>query len=885
VRRSSSESPRRFWFLRRRPDEIGAELDEEFDAHLAMQIDALTEQGWTADDARKEAQRRFGDRERATHYCRNEDLMKDTTTQRRLGLIDLLQDTRICVRGLVRSPVLSLTILLTVGMGIGATTAMSAVIDAVFLRPLPYASADRIFRIYTTTVGNQYGLSVVDYLAIERQQTVFDAVAGFANRTVTFSSGGSGHAVEARLVSWRYFDVLGLQTEIGRGFTEADGREDTAPSVVVSHAFWTDHLGSRTDMVGQPLRFDGVDYLLAGVLSPTVGPLERGRQVFISARWTEPRRRGPFFITALGRLRAGVDEGAALSELGLISKQLFPVWRSSYQDERATWTLMDLKTLVLGDVDIKAMTGMAAAAVFVLWLIACANASSLLLARVMSRRRELAVRAALGASGGRIIRLLLAEGVLLAIGSAIIGLVVAAAGTRLVSVGGVGYVPRAEAIALDAHALAVLAVVTVISAALFALIPALHGVGGPMAQSMGLANRSATESKKARHLRRLLVAMQFAITTPLLIAATLLVVSLYRLQQVDLGFDARRVVTGAIQLPGGQYQGADRLDVWWHTLEERLRVMPGVTGVSLADSRPPSDASNFNNFQLEDSPEARGESQPVTAWIGVTPGHFAALGQSVLAGQVFDARATDDPVVVVDRTWANRFFPGERAVGKRLKSGGCTACPWTTVIGVVSDVKYAGLSQAEGGTAYWPIRGQHSRYVIVRASGTAAALGPEMRKVIAELDPSAALSSVATIDELVSTSLEVPRSLSLLIGVLAVIALVLSMTGIYGVMAHHVQQHSRDMGIRVALGGTRTAVGRLTLTQGLNVVAVGVASGVAIALLLTRLMTTLLFGTNPLDPWVFAGVASLMGAIALLACAIPTIRVLRLNPADVLRAE
>lgn len=879
--RPPEDSPRRFWFLRRRQADITADLNEEFDAHTSMHVDALKEQGWTEADARREVHRRFGDRERAMRYCRREDTMKDNDIRRRLGINDWLQDARVCLRGLMRAPILSLTILLTVGLGIGATTAMSAVIDAAFVRPMPYANADRIFRIHTTTVGNQYGLSVVDYLAIERQQTRFDAVAGYVDRSVTFSSGAMGQAVQARVVSWRYFDVLGMQPEIGRGFTEAD-----EPVVIVSHAFWTDQLGGRVDAIGQALRFDGIDYRLAGVLPAVVGPLERGRQAFLSVHWTEPRRRGPFFITALGRLRPGVDRGAALSELAVINTQLFPVWRSTYQDERATWTLMDLKALALGDVDVKPMAGMAAAAVFVLWLIACANASSLLLARVTSRRKELAVRAALGASAGRIVRLLLAEGALLAMGSAAIGIGVAAVATKVLSVAGVGYIPRAEDIALDARALAVLASVTALSGVLFACIPALHGVGGPVAQSMRLSNRSATESRGARRARRWLVATQFAITTPLLIAAALLMLSLYRLQQVDLGFDTRSVVTGTVQLPGALYQGADRLDVWWKSLEEQLRALPGVSSVALADSRPPRDASNFNNFQLEQAPETRGESQPVTAWISVSPEYFATLGQAIVAGRVFDVQpAANEPLIVVDSTWARRFFPNESAVGKRLKSGGCTDCPWTTVIGVVSDVKYAGLGAPETGTVYAPIRGQQSRYVIVRASGRAAALGPAMRRAIGALEPAAALSAVATIDELVDTSLQVPRSLSLLIGVLAIIALVLSTIGIYGVMAHHVQQHARDIGIRLALGGTRLAVGRLTMIRGMSVVAAGVGVGLALALLLTRLMATLLFGTDPLDPWTFVGVAGALLGIALFACAVPTVRALRFDPATVLRSE
>ncbi len=283
-----------------------------------------------------------------------------------------------------------------------------------------------------------------------------------------------------------------------------------------------------------------------------------------------------------------------------------------------------------------------------------------------------------------------------------------------------------------------------------------------------------------------------------------------------------------------------------------------------------------------------GQPQPVTPWVSVTPGYFRTLGQTLLDGRLLDDRDAEGlrgDVVVVDRSWAARFFPGERAVGQRLRSGGCTTCPLTTVVGVVSDVKYAGLDQPEAGTVYAPVAGQQSRYLLVRAADDVGPVSAALRQAIREVDPSVALSSVASADDLVSRSLRIPRSLSLLIGALALAALLLSTIGIYGVMTHHVQQHARDMSIRLALGGSPSLVGRIVIGQGMTVVVGGVLAGVALALGLTRLMSSLLFGISATDPWAFGAVAATLLLMALGACALPTVRAMRVDPAIVLRGE
>jgi putative ABC transport system permease protein len=688
-------------------------------------------------------------------------------------------------------------------------------------------------------------------------------------------------------VTWTYFRLLGIAPAIGRDFTEQDGLAGSPRAVVVSHGLWERRLGSRQDVVGQPLRLDGADYTVAGILPPRLGPLERRQDFFIASQWSTPRRKGPFFITTLGRLRGGVSRSAAASELHAINRRLFPLWKSSYQDDRATWNLMDLKAFVAGD--IHAVAGVALAAVALVWLIATANAANLLVARVTSRRRELAVRAALGASRGRVVRYLLAESALLAIGAAAVGLSLAWGGVRLLHTAGATYFPRTQEMGLHGPVLWLLAAVTIASGVLFGLVPALYGAGGPVDESLRSMGRSATGSLAVRRLRRGLVASQFAIATPLLVVAGLLFVSLNELRRVDLGFDTRNVLTGAVQLPAAQYPASASV-VFWEELKRRVETLPGVSAVAFADGRPPDGVNNFNNFDLEDQPTPSGQSQPVTPWVAVTPEYFRVLGLPLLEGRLLDerdARTQNLEAVVVDRAWATRFFPNESAVGKRLRSGGCTQCPWTAVVGVVSQVKYAGLDKPDEGTVYTPLgRGLSPfRYVVARTAADPQMVLPAVRQVVRDLDPTLPFSDTATMEEMVARSLERPKSLSMLVGGFAVVALVLSAIGIYGVMAYYVQQHTKDISIRLALGGSPRDVLRLVVTQGMQVVATGVVVGVVVAFVGTRLMSTVLFGVGATDTVTFAAAGTFLLAVALLACFVPANRATKLQPATVLRNE
>jgi putative ABC transport system permease protein len=876
--------PRRpFWYLRRPRRVVRADIDEEIRVHLEMRSDALQRDGMAADEARREALRRFGDVEAARKYCESQHTHKETAMHRRLMWQDVFGDVRVAVRSLLRVPVLTLTIVATVGLGIGATTVIFSGVNAALLRPLPYADPERLAWIYLDSPPFMFRFSVADYLALESQQTQFERVAGFTSRSMTFSDGTSASLLTGRQVSWTYFGVLGVTPALGRDFTADDGRPGSPPAVIVSHAFWQQRLGARADVVGQPIRLDGAEYALTGVLPPGLGPLERRQEFFIAAQFATPPRRGPFPYWVIGRLRPGVDHAAAASELGAIAGRLFPIWRSSYQDEKATWSLLDLEQQLVGGF---ATTGaLALAAVALVWLIACANASSLLVARVTSRQRELAVRAALGASRARVIRHLLVESAVLASGAAVLAGGLAWLGVGLLRDVGASYFPRTQEIAFDGPVLALLAALTVMSALVFGLIPALQTARGSDREVLTAGERSSTGGVAARRLRRVLVGSQFAIATPLLIVAALLLVSLDAMRTVDLGFDGRPLITGSIRLPGALYRDAAAA-TYWSELQRRLQALPGVAGVAFSDSRPPDTASNINNFDLEQFPTPPGESQPATPFVAATPEFPAVFGLQLLEGRwltAFDAERETLESVVVDRAWARRFFPNESAVGKRFKEGGCTECPWTAVVGVVSDVQYVGLDQPNLGTVYTPMQPGLTRFVALRAHADPAALAPVLGEVMRELDPAVPLTDMATIDELVDQSLQQPQALSLLVAAFASVALLLSLVGIYGVMAYYVQQHAKEIGIRLALGGSAGAVLRMIVGQGMTVVSLGVVAGLLIALAATRLVSSLLFGVGARDATTYAAVGLFLALAALVACLLPARRAVRLEPAMVLR--
>jgi putative ABC transport system permease protein len=792
----------------------------------------------------------------------------------------LWRDLRFGVRGFLRAPALFATIIVTVGVGLGATTAMVGVVRAVLVSALPYADPSSLFWIYTDHPPFWFPFSVVDYRALEADHPAFAGVAGYQTRSATVSGSGEAERVTMRLVTGSYFPVLRQSPAFGRLLTPADDQSGEKV-VVLTSGYWHRRFGADPAVVGRAMTIDGVSHTIVGVLQPTTGPLEHDIALFAPARWPQPTRKGPFFIRVLGRLRPDVSRAAALETLHATDARLFPLWQSSYQDKKATWGMKDLKTQAMGDAATPLLVVLAAVACVL--LIACANAVNLLVARALDRGRELAIRGALGASRGRLLQQLLAETSALTLFAAAVGVAVAVAGIEVVRAYGGDYLPRVDEVHFGIVEAACLGLLAAISGVVIGLVPAIHSSRLRIGGALAAGGRSASDAPAARRLRRVLVAAEFALATPLIVAAVLVGASLNRLSTVDVGIDPGRLLTGNISLPAVRYPEQDGRQAFWDRAIERVRSLPGVEAAALADSRPPNEAGNQNNFDLEDHPALPGRNQPICTWVGVSPEFFATVGLRLERGRLLDTHSADDNVVVVDRAWADRFFPGEEVLGRRFKEGGCTTCDWTVVVGVVGNVKWAGLDAREDGTVYAPLVGPSSAFLVVRTAGAPATLAPSLRQAVRSLDTQLALSGVMTGIDLVSDSLSQPRYLTVVIGMFAVTALVLAIIGVYGVMAHFVQQHARDIGIRLALGGDPARVRRMVVGQGLTFVGAGVVAGIAAALLASRLLAALLFGVSATDIRTIVGVPAALTLVAIVACSIPARRAARVDPAQILR--
>jgi predicted permease len=760
--------------------------------------------------------------------------------------------------------------------------------------PLPYVGSERLVRIYHAIGQNRWNLSVVDFEAIESQQTQFEGVAAYSSGERTLTSGDVVERVRVRAVTAGWFELLGIRAVQGRTFAAAEGEYGAPSTAVVSWGFWQRYMGEDASVLGRPIRLDGQDFTVIGILPREVGPLEERFDVFPVLQFEPPSRKGPFTLTVIGRTRSGVDAAVAAAELGSINRRIFPIWQSSWPDTQSTWGMMPLDEFVVGR--FRTLLLVLLGAVALMLVVASTNAAGLLTARATQRRTELATRVALGASRLRLVRSLVTESVLLACGGAALGLVLAGTAMRAIRAAGPDLLPRAGHIHFDNAVLGFAALLTFGSLVVFGIIPAIQWMGlrSGIGHTLRASGRTATEAASAHKVRRALVASQFAIAVPLLAGAALLAHSFARLQRVDPGFDADHVLTLAVARPAAN--DGSVADAFWEQLLERVGAVPGVLAAGLNTGRPPREANNINNFDPLDRPTPVGETEPLAVWLVASPGYFEALRIGLVSGRMFDERDRPDmssTSALVDETWAHNVYPGDDPIGRQLYEGGCKSaeCNIVTVVGVVEDVRYLGLDDAQTGaavgTVYVPPTQwfASSYYLHVRASGEALPLLGAIRAIVHELDPAIPITDIATGHELIDAALAAPRNLAGVVIAFAAVALLLAMIGIYGVMSYFVHEHRKDIGIRLALGGRPAEVLGLVLGRGMKPVLAGTAIGFAIAIGVTRFITRLLFTVSPNDPATLGIVALAMLGTAVAACWLPARHAARLDPAEVLRNE
>lgn len=808
----------------------------------------------------------------------------------------LWRDVRYGARSLRRAPGFTTVATITLALGIGATTAMFSVLDAVLLRPLPFAHPDQLVRVFATygsTPGTLQSLSVADFLALRDDARAFSSIASFRVPSDGFSylAADRPERVYGSIVSADFFSTLGVQPAIGRAFRSGDDTQGAPPLVVLSDAFWRRRLGSDRAVIGKSLEIQGRPTTVIGVMSPKVWyPRGDRAELWLNDTFPAPQRRGPFGLAVLAREKPGVTAAQRHALVAQVAAEV----RARFPGGPDRWTFVEQSLSQRFSGPLRPALLMLMGAVVVVLLIACVNVTNLMLARATSREGELAVRTALGASRAVLVRQLLIEGALLALLGGALGVLVAIWGVRvLTSVAPDSlFVLRDFDTGVDARVLALAAAATLGSVLLFALAPAILGASARAIGVVREAVRGGTDAPSRRRLRSALVAAEFALSLVLLVGAGLLIRSLSKLRDVDTGVRGDGVVTASIALPAVRYAGTPQIVIFHDRLLADLRSRPGMEKVSASVGLPPDLFGSSSDFFVSSRPPADGESSPLADVLAVDGDYFAALGVPLLSGRIFDARDDSDAPnrVIVSDALARKYFPGANPVGERINVGGPGDGNAYTIVGVVGNVRYDGVAQAPSEAIYFPfVQGgmgaTPSFSVVARTRTSTDDAGRLVREAVHRIDPELAVANIRTVHELVEANVAADRFRTTLLAVFAALALVLAAVGIYGVMSYAVGRRSREIGIRLALGARAGAIHRLVLGEGLVVAGIGIALGLLASAALTHAVSTLLFEVSATDAATFIAVPALLLAIAALACFVPARRAARVDPSVTMRAD
>jgi len=800
-------------------------------------------------------------------------------------------EIRVAIRRLVQAPAFALIAIATLALGIGANAAIFSVVEAVLLRPLPYAEPDRLvvpWQDYSRRGGPETEwFSPGNFFDWRASNRTLEGMAVFGDWGPTLVGTGNAERLAGGAVSHGFFRVLGVEPVLGRAFRAEDDLPGAAPTVLISHGLWQRLLGGRDSVLGSSIVLDGEPQVIVGVLPAGFDfPLIGGSEIFRPLR-LDPvdAPRGSVFLRSVARLAPGVSLDQARQDLAAVAQRLE---REYPQDNTGVGAhVTTLRQQLVGNLKPALLTLLGA--VGLVLLIACVNLAGLLLVRFQGRSRERSVRRALGAGRWRLAAGVLAESTLLAGAGTAVGLMLAAWLVEGLYQLAPIPLPPAFRPTVNGTVIAFAIALAGVTAVLGALVPALSGGRADPARALREGGAGGGAGRRGHRLRSALVVGQVALAFTLLLVAGLLLRSFVELQRVDPGFDPGGVLTFRVAVPPSGYPEDPQVAAFYDRYLERLRASPGVDSVGMVSWMPMSGSDTDTSVVLEGEPAPEPGQAKVLWYRQVDPDYFRALGIDLVAGRTFTAgdSASAPRVVVLGEAAARRFFPQGEAVGKRLKPGGDPGAdePWWTVVGVVESVRHGGLDADPKLEMYLPHAQspRRSMTVVVRSQGPPEAQVPAARAALGELDPTLSLAAVGTARELVSASVALPRLLTLCTLSFGLVALLLAALGIYGVVAQVVGRRTRELGIRIALGAERAAVLRLVMTQGGVLVAVGLVAGLAGAALAGRWVRGLLFQVAPADPGTWLGAIGLLAAAALLATWLPARRATHLDPLTALR--
>ena len=801
----------------------------------------------------------------------------------------LFQDLRYGIRTLLKQPGFSMVAIIILALGIGASTAIFTVVNAALIRSLPYRAPEQLYHLWETTPQKEYArreFSYPDYQDYQQNQ-VFDGVAAYTGGGGILTGYGEPERIFSPGASANFFTTLGVEPFLGRTFQPGEDKPGAPRVVVLSYGWWQRRFGGDQNILGQSLTISGLPYTVVGILPPGFQFALRPADVWLPYQPGEAQltRRFMHGTNMIARLKSDVPLAQAQTAMSEIASRIEREHQASHAG--TTVTLIPLQEQMVGQV--KPILLLLLGAVGFVLLIACANVASLLLTRSLARQKEIAIRAALGAGRGRIVRQLLTESVLLSVAGGVAGLLIARWGID----GLVAVLPQTQLNALpflnnlhvDGGILAFACGLSLVTGVVFGLAPALQTARLDLQEALKEGGRSASSSGRQR-LRSTLVVTEIALAVVLLVGAGLMMKSLLRLLQVNLGFNPENVLTMTVALPTSKYSEPQRRIQFHTALQERISALPGVSSVGAVNILPLI-GGNTTRFTIEGDP-APPPGQEIEANIRVSDEHyFQTLGVPLLAGRFFDARDTADApdVVIINKSLADRVFAGRDPIGRRLNYGGNFDAE--VIVGVVGDVKITGLDDAIKPVVYNPLRqaAPLASGFVVRTQVDPAAVINAIRNECRALETDAALFNVRTVEEIMADSPATftRRLPALLIGIFAGVALLLAAVGIYGVVAYSVRQQTHDIGIRMALGAQVSDITKMVLRQGLALALAGIGVGTLAAIFLTRLLGSLLFEVKPSDPLTFVVVASVLCAVSLLACWVPARRAAKVDPLDALR--
>jgi predicted permease len=800
---------------------------------------------------------------------------------------EIFQDLRYALRQLRKSPGFTLFAGAALALGIGASTAVFNIADAVLLRPLSYRDPSRLVMIWEDDTA--YGFprnngSPFAFTQWKERSHVFEDMAALTHDSLNLTGHGTPEYLHTDTVTPNFFSVLGINAAQGRTFASDDGRPGAPLTVVLSYGLWARSFGARSQIIGQEVLLSNAKYTVIGVMPASFRFLDPEIDAWVPSQWTSDyihQRMNDHFLTMVGRLKSGISITRAANDMRGLGRELASdnIWDASA-------VLVPLREQISGDV--RQVILVLLGAVAFLLLIACANLANLMLARASSRTREIAVRLALGASRRHLVEQVLTESLLLSCTAGVVGIGIAVRGTRLLSL----LVPNgiASAAHVDARVLVFTAFISIGTGVLFGIAPALRAsntaVIAPLKQGSAQSGIGASGSR----LRRVLVVTEVALTMVLLMGAALMLRSFQKLYHQDPGFRADHVLTLQTTLPHPKYDDFARRTQFYREVVQRVETLPGVAAAGYATYLPLADSGGGSLVTVENRPVDPKHMLIANVRV-VTPDYFRAVGMNVRRGRLLDhSDGSDAPkAVVVNEIMARTYWPGMDPVGRRFKRGLLKSnAPWWTVVGVVEDMRQGGMDVPVRPEAYFPSEQAdffRPDSLAVRTTGSPLSVANEVRQQIWAIDKNQPVANVTTLDELVDSSVAQPRMNTLLLGGFAGIGLLLAALGIYAVLSFAVTQRTREIGVRIALGATAQDVLRMVLANGGLLFLMGAAIGLAAAVAMSRLVSHLLFEVSPGDPVSYVSVVGVFAIIALLACYIPARRAAKVDPMVALRYE